>query len=85
MSSVWSCVCRSRFVALVACPSAGLPAHLAGCARWALHLVWCPTYRRRVRGGRVAHRLGELLEQIAAERGWQIVVIENQRDAVMAS
>jgi putative transposase len=30
------------------------------------HLVWCSTYRRRVLGGRV-RRLGELLEQIAAE------------------
>ena len=36
------------------------------------HLVWCSTYRCRVLDGRV-RRLGELLEQIAAE------------DAVMAS
>jgi hypothetical protein len=50
-----------------------------------LHLVWCATCRRRVPGGRVAHRLRltapcgagirppawrELLEQVTAERGW---------------
>jgi putative transposase len=45
-----------------------------------LHLVWCPTYRLRVRGGRIARPLGELLEQIAAERGWQIVVKEVMPD-----
>lgn len=38
-----------------------------------LHLVWCPKYRRRVVGGRVASRCGGLLEQIAEEHGWQIV------------
>ena len=32
-----------------------------------LHLVWCPKYRRRVLGGRVARRLDELIAQIAAE------------------
>ena len=38
-----------------------------------LQLVWCPKYRRRVVGGRVAVRWGELLEQIADEHGWQFV------------
>jgi putative transposase len=28
-----------------------------------LDLVWCPKYRRRILGGRVAARCGELLEQ----------------------
>jgi putative transposase len=41
-----------------------------------LHVVWCPKYRRRVVGGRVAARCGELLEQIATEHGGQIVVKE---------
>ena len=27
-----------------------------------LHVVWCPKYRRRVLGGRVAARLRELIE-----------------------
>ena len=47
-----------------------------------LHLVWCPKYRRRVLGGRVARRCGELLEQVAAERGWQIVAKEVMPDHV---
>ena len=45
-----------------------------------LHLVWCPKYRRRILGGRVAARCGELLEQIASERGWQIVAKEVMPD-----
>jgi putative transposase len=47
-----------------------------------LHLVWCPKYRRGVLGGRVARRLDELLEQIAAEHGWQIVAHEVMPDHV---
>jgi putative transposase len=47
-----------------------------------LHLVWCPKYCRRLLGGRVAARCGELLGQIAAERGWQIVVKQVMPDQV---
>lgn len=47
-----------------------------------LHLVWCPKYRRRILSGRVAVRCGELLEQIAAERGWEIVAQEVMPDHV---
>jgi putative transposase len=47
-----------------------------------LHLVWCPKYRRRVLGGRVARRLDELLRKIAAEHGWQIVAHEVMPDHV---
>lgn len=47
-----------------------------------LHLVWCPKYRRRVLGGRVARRLDELIEQIADEHGWQIVAHEVMPDHV---
>jgi putative transposase len=47
-----------------------------------LHLVWCLKYRRRVLGGRVALRLDGLIEQIAAERGWQIVAHEVMPDHV---
>ncbi|MGH3674514.1 MAG: IS200/IS605 family transposase [Mycobacterium sp.] len=38
-----------------------------------LHVVWGPKYRCRIVGGRVARWCGELLEQIADERGWQMV------------
>ncbi|WP_222106483.1 IS200/IS605 family transposase [Mycobacterium simulans] len=47
-----------------------------------LHLVWCPTCRRRILGGRVAARCGELLEEIADEHGWQIVAKEVMPDHV---
>ncbi|PBA08604.1 IS200/IS605 family transposase [Mycobacterium avium] len=47
-----------------------------------LHLVWCPKYRRRILGGRVAARCDELLEQIASEHGWQIVAKEVMLDHV---
>ena len=47
-----------------------------------LHLVWCPKYRRRVLGGRVAARCGELLVQIAGEHGWEIVAAEVMPDHV---
>ena len=53
-----------------------------GVSSLGLHVVWCPTYRRRVLGGRVAARCGELLEQIAAEHGWQIVAKEVMPDHV---
>lgn len=47
-----------------------------------LHLVWCPTYRRWILGGRVARPGGELLEQIAGEHGWQIVATQVMPDRV---
>jgi putative transposase len=47
-----------------------------------LRLVWCPKYRRRVLGGRAAAGSGELVEQIAAERGWEIVAREVMPDHV---
>lgn len=37
------------------------------------HLVWRPKYRRRVLGGRVASRCGQLLEPVAFEHGCEIV------------
>jgi putative transposase len=42
--------------------------------------VWCPKYRRRILGGRVATRLEALLEQIAVENTWQIVAKEVMAD-----
>lgn len=47
-----------------------------------LHGVWCPKYRRRVLGGRVALRLNELLDEIADENDWQIVAREVMPDHV---
>ena len=47
-----------------------------------LHVVWCPKYRRRVLGGRVAARLRELIEAKATERGWEIIAGEVMADHV---
>jgi putative transposase len=47
-----------------------------------LHLVWCPKYRCRILGGRVAARCDELLDQVAGERGWEIVATEVMSDQV---
>jgi len=55
---------------------------LGGVCSLGLHLVWCAKYRRRILGGRVAARCGELLEQIAAEHGWEIVATEVMPDHV---
>ena len=46
-----------------------------GLSSLGLRVVWCRKYRRRVLAGRVARRLGELLERIAVEHGWQIVEV----------
>jgi putative transposase len=47
-----------------------------------LHVVWCPKYRRRILGGRVAARLDEVMVEIADEHGWQIVAHEVMPDHV---
>jgi putative transposase len=52
-----------------------------GACSLGLHLVWCPKYRR-ILGGRVAHRCGQLLEQLADGHGWQIVAKELMPDHV---
>jgi putative transposase len=41
-----------------------------------LHVLWCPKSRRRVRGGRVAVSCGEVVGQVAGERGREIVATE---------
>lgn len=46
------------------------------------HVVWCPKYRRRVLGGRVAERLDELIREKANERGWTVVALEVMPDHV---
>ena len=45
-------------------------------------MVGCPKYRRRVLGGRMAVRCGELLEQIADKHGCEIVAKEVMPDHV---
>ena len=45
-----------------------------------LHVVWCPKYRKRLLGERVAVRLSGLLDEIAADHGWEIVASEIMPD-----
>ncbi len=54
----------------------------AGVCSLGLHLVCCPKYRRGVLGGRVARRLGELIDAITAAHGWDIVAQEVMPDHV---
>jgi putative transposase len=53
-----------------------------GVSALGLHVVWCPKYRRQILRGRVAARLDQLLTEIAAERGWNIVAKEVMPDHV---
>jgi putative transposase len=53
-----------------------------GVSSLGLHVVWCPKYRRRVLGGRVAARLNELLDEVAAENDWEIVARKVMPDHV---
>ncbi|MCX5376079.1 IS200/IS605 family transposase [Streptomyces sp. NBC_00091] len=48
----------------------------------ALHVVWCPKYRRPVLDGLVAERLDELMRAKADERGWEIIELEVMPDHV---
>ncbi len=57
-------------------------ARLAVSARSVCILVWCPKYRRRLLAGRVATRLNELLDEVAADNDWQIVAREVMPDHV---
>ena len=70
-------VCRVR-----AMPASRFRHTPGGVCSLGLHLVWCPKYRRRVLGGRVARRLDELIVQVADEHGWQIVAREVMPDHV---
>ena len=46
------------------------------------HLVWCPKYRRPVLEGAIEKRLREVLEDVRAEHGWTIHVLEVMPDHV---
>jgi putative transposase len=61
---------------------AGFGRSAGGVASLGLRVVWCPRYRRRLLGGRLAVRMNELLDEIAAENGWEIVAREVVLDHV---
>ncbi len=46
------------------------------------HVIWCPKYRRLVIGGRVESRLKEIIHEVVAECGGQVVQLETMPDHV---
>jgi putative transposase len=44
--------------------------------------VWCAKYRRRIVGGRVAARAGDLVDQVGDEHGWEVVAKDVMPDHV---
>lgn len=46
------------------------------------HVVWCPKYRRRVIEGDVDTRLKEIIREVCAERGCEIIELETMPDHV---
>jgi putative transposase len=50
--------------------------------RCTYHVVWCPKYRRRVIGGRMAERLKEIIRDVCSERDAPIAELETMPDHV---
>ncbi len=46
------------------------------------HLIWCPKYRRRVLVGFVATRLVEIIGEVCAEHGAEVIEVETMPDHV---
>jgi len=46
------------------------------------HLIWCPKYRRRVLGGRVAGRLKVIIMEVVQDLGGEVIEIEVMPDHV---
>lgn len=46
------------------------------------HVIRCPKYRRRVIGGRVELRLKQIINEVAAESGGQVIQLETMPDHV---
>src|SRR5260221_12207224 len=46
------------------------------------HIIWCPKRRRKVLVGPVRNRLKQLIEEVVAEEGWQIISLAIQPDHV---
>jgi putative transposase len=46
------------------------------------HIIWCPKRRRKVLEGVVRNRLGQIIGEVAAENGWEIIRLAIQPDHV---
>lgn len=58
--------------------------HTSAGAKYRLtaHLVWCPKYRRPVLTPGVIARLRELVDEVAEEKGWEVLALEVMPDHV---
>ena len=50
--------------------------------RCAYHVVWCPKYRRPVIEGGVGARLKQIIHEVCAERGANLIELETMPDHV---
>lgn len=46
------------------------------------HIIWCPKRRRKVLVGPVRDRLEQIMNEVVAENGWQIIRLAIQPDHV---
>src|SRR5215470_7711106 len=46
------------------------------------HIIWCPKRRRKVLTGPVRDRLEQIIREVAAENGWEIIRLAIQPDHV---
>jgi len=46
------------------------------------HIIWCPKYRRRVLAGPVEARLKEIVAEVVAEAGGEVIEVEVMPDHV---
>jgi len=46
------------------------------------HIIWCPTYRRRVLAGPVEARLKEIIAEVGAEASREVIEVEVMPDHV---
>ena len=46
------------------------------------HFVWCPTRRAKVLKGAVAARLRQIIDEVAAEKDWNVIQVATEPDHV---
>jgi putative transposase len=46
------------------------------------HIVWIPKYRKRILQGRIAERIGELIEECVEVNDWGLIELNIQSDHV---
>ena len=46
------------------------------------HFVWCPTRRAKVLKGALAARLRQIIDEVAAEKDWNVIQVATEPDHV---